>query len=158
MHNIMCLLTPTLARRRFDVGSPESFSFLSGWIASNSFAFCRAIYKWILNFKLNFILPNRKKLGTSKTSWGKWTNSATWRPNDWSHEPGWTRYNNVKVLSPVKAVTWRLSTAGTSSAKAVSSWKWVANNAHGWIFTAMCLMNGKRKMWSNLITTDEKKR
>lgn len=59
--------------------------------------------------------------------------------------PGFTLYSKVRVPLEVIAVTCRFVTVGTSSAREVSSWKWVANKQKQWIFVAMFL-EGKLKV------------
>lgn len=58
---------------------------------------------------------------------------------DFVHTPGLTLYSSVSVSLVVKAVTWRLLTVCTSSDKAVSSWKWVANKQKALILVAINL-------------------
>ena len=55
--------------------------------------------------------------------------------------PGLTLYNSVNVSFVVRAVTCKLLTVETSSDKAVSSWKCVANKQKALIFVAINLEN-----------------
>ena len=62
--------------------------------------------------------------------------------------PGLTLYRSVRVPLDVIAVTCRFLTVDTSSAREVSSWKWVANRQKQRILVEMYLKEKCRASWS----------